>query len=58
VTLAGSYGRVEKLMPAHAASLWGAVKGHDAIWTYMSQYGPFAEINGFFRDDFPRRPKS
>lgn len=39
VTLAGRYGRVEKLEAKHAGSLWAAVKGHDAIWTYMSQYG-------------------
>jgi RimJ/RimL family protein N-acetyltransferase len=42
VTLKGRYGRVEKLSAGHAASLWAAVRGHDAIWTYMSQYGPFA----------------
>jgi RimJ/RimL family protein N-acetyltransferase len=42
VTLQGSYGRLEKLKSEHAATLWDAVKGYDAIWTYMSQYGPFA----------------
>ena len=42
VTLNGRYGRVEKLSAGHAASLWDAIRGHDAIWTYMSQYGPFA----------------
>jgi RimJ/RimL family protein N-acetyltransferase len=47
VTLAGRYGRVEKLNAGHAASLWEAVKGHDAIWTYMSQYGPFADAAEF-----------
>lgn len=47
VTLAGRYGRVEKLKAGHAASLWEAVKGHDAIWTYMSQYGPFADAAEF-----------
>jgi RimJ/RimL family protein N-acetyltransferase len=47
VTLQGRYGRVEKLRPEHAASLWDAVKGHDAIWTYMSQYGPFADAGEF-----------
>ena len=47
VTLVGNYGSVEKLIPAHAASLWHAVKGHDAIWTYMSQYGPFADATEF-----------
>jgi len=47
VTLAGRYGRVEKLRPDHAPALWDAVKGHDAIWTYMSQYGPFADAAEF-----------
>jgi RimJ/RimL family protein N-acetyltransferase len=47
VTLAGRYGRVEKLAPKHAGALWEAVKGHDAIWTYMSQYGPFADAAEF-----------
>ncbi len=42
VVLQGRYGRVEKLDARHAASLWEAVQGHDAMWTYMSQYGPFA----------------
>jgi len=47
VTLDGRCGGVEKLKPAHAASLWEAVKGHDVIWTYMSQYGPFADAAEF-----------
>jgi RimJ/RimL family protein N-acetyltransferase len=47
VTLQGRYGRVEKLAPRHAATLWEAVKGHDAIWTYLSQYGPFADGEEF-----------
>ncbi len=47
VTLAGRYGRVEKLMSAHASTLWDAVKGHDIIWSYMSQYGPFADAGQF-----------
>lgn len=47
VTLTGRYGRVERLKPAHAASLWAEVKGHDAIWTYMSFYGPFAGAEEF-----------
>ena len=52
VTLAGRYGRVEKLKAEHAASLWNAVRDHDAIWTYLSQYGPFAgteEFSGWVR---------
>lgn len=47
VLLQGRYGRVEKLDARHAASLWEAVQGHDAIWTYMSQYGPFADAAAF-----------
>jgi RimJ/RimL family protein N-acetyltransferase len=47
VTLNGRYGRIEKLNSGHAASLWEAVRGHDAIWTYMSQYGPFASAEEF-----------
>lgn len=41
VTLTGRFGRIEKLAPAHAASLWPAVKDDDRIWTYMPSYGPF-----------------
>jgi RimJ/RimL family protein N-acetyltransferase len=47
VTLQGRYGRVEKLDAAHASSLWDAVKGHDALWTYMPNYGPFADAAAF-----------
>ncbi len=47
VTLTGHYGRVEKLKAEHAASLWDAVRGHNAIWTYMSQYGPFSGADEF-----------
>ena len=32
--------------PRHGAALWQAVKGHDALWTYMS-YGPFADSPRF-----------
>ncbi|MGE0564308.1 MAG: GNAT family N-acetyltransferase [Pseudolabrys sp.] len=49
VTIEGRYGRIERLDPRHAASLWDAVKGHDAIWTYMSSYGPFADADEFVR---------
>jgi RimJ/RimL family protein N-acetyltransferase len=42
VTLEGRYGGVERLAQHHDAALWTAVKGHDAIWTYMS-YGPLAD---------------
>jgi RimJ/RimL family protein N-acetyltransferase len=47
VVLQGRYGRLEKLAPQHAATLWDAVKGHDAIWTYMSSYGPFGGADEF-----------
>lgn len=46
VTLQGRYGRVERLTQHHDAALWEAVKGHDALWTYMS-YGPFADFAAF-----------
>jgi RimJ/RimL family protein N-acetyltransferase len=47
VTIEGRHGRVERLDVRHAADLWQAVKGHDAIWTYMSAYGPFASAEQF-----------
>jgi RimJ/RimL family protein N-acetyltransferase len=47
VTLAGRYGRVERLGPQHAAALWEAVKDHDQIWTYLSTYGPFTDGAAF-----------
>jgi RimJ/RimL family protein N-acetyltransferase len=47
VTLAGRYGRVERLARHHDAALWKAVADHDAIWTYMSTYGPFADFAAF-----------
>jgi len=47
VTLSGRYGRVEKLTSAHAVTLWNAVKDDDTMWTYMSQYGPFADAGEF-----------
>jgi RimJ/RimL family protein N-acetyltransferase len=57
VTLQGRYGRVEKLQAQrHAADLWAAFKGHDAIWTYMSTYGPFAG-EADFRAWVPEREK-
>lgn len=46
VTLAGRFGRVERLAQTHAASLWEAVKGHDEIWAYMST-GPHANAGAF-----------
>jgi RimJ/RimL family protein N-acetyltransferase len=47
VTLQGQYGRVEKLGPAHAPTLWEAVKEYDSIWTYMPSYGPFPDPSAF-----------
>ena len=47
VTLQGRYGTIEKLDAArHGPSLWDALRGHDAVWTYMS-YGPFADGGAF-----------
>jgi RimJ/RimL family protein N-acetyltransferase len=43
VNLVGRFGQLVKLdAERHSAALWGAVKGHDQIWTYMA-YGPFAD---------------
>lgn len=47
VTLTGRYGSVERLNEQHAASLWSALEGHDTVWTYMSQYGPFTGADEF-----------
>lgn len=48
VTLEGRFGRVERLAPRHAASIWDNAKGQDAIWTYMA-YGPFPDAAAFAR---------
>jgi RimJ/RimL family protein N-acetyltransferase len=49
VVLEGRFGRVEKLdLARHAADLWHAAQGHDALWTYMA-YGPFADAAAFSR---------
>ena len=45
-TIAGRYGRLEKLQDHHAADLWNAVKGHDDLWTYMAD-GPFGDPQVF-----------
>jgi RimJ/RimL family protein N-acetyltransferase len=47
VTLQGRYGRVERLAQHHDEDLWEAVQGHDALWTYMSSYGPFPDFPTF-----------
>jgi len=47
VTLKGRFGTVERLNAArHDADLWEAVRGHDAIWTYLPA-GPFADAAAF-----------
>ena len=47
VTLKGRFGTVERLDAArHGADLWQAVRGHDAIWTYLPA-GPFADAAAF-----------
>ena len=41
VMLTGHHGKVERLDAAkHCAGLWAAMRGHDAIWTYLPP-GPF-----------------
>ncbi len=57
VIVKGRYGVVEKFdATKHAASLWEAVKGDDALWTYM-WYGPFAARGEFekFADTLAKR---
>ena len=47
VTLTGRFGTVERLDPAwHGATLWEAMRGHDALWAY-NPFGPFPEAAGF-----------
>jgi len=47
VTLAGRFGRVEKLDAArHGAPLWEGVRGDNSLWAYMG-YGPFADDKAF-----------
>ena len=47
VTLKGRYGHIEKLTAGHAADLWRVFEGHDAVWTYISTDGPFANFKDF-----------
>jgi RimJ/RimL family protein N-acetyltransferase len=57
VTLAGRYGRVERLDPArHGATLWERLKGYDEVWTYMSAYGPF-KSEAAFQEWLETRPQ-
>ncbi len=47
VTLRGRYGTVERLSAGrHRAALWMALRGHDAVWTYLAP-GPFADQAAF-----------
>jgi RimJ/RimL family protein N-acetyltransferase len=47
ISLSGRFGSVERLAPArHGDALWGELKGHDGLWTYML-YGPFADKPAF-----------
>jgi RimJ/RimL family protein N-acetyltransferase len=47
MTLQGRYGHLEKLAPRHAPDLWKVFAGHDAVWTYISTAGPFANETEF-----------
>lgn len=45
----GAYVRLEPLdANLHAAGLYGAYAGHDAVWDYMP-YGPFTSLAGYHR---------
>jgi RimJ/RimL family protein N-acetyltransferase len=47
ISLCGRFGSVERLVASrHGDALWGELKGHDRLWTYMS-YGPFADRPAF-----------
>ena len=47
VKLPGRYGTVERLSAGrHREALWTAMRGHDAIWTYLPA-GPFSEQTEF-----------
>ena len=49
VRLEGRFCRIEKFdLIRHAESLWSAVKGDDALWTYMA-YGPFGDEATFLK---------
>ncbi len=47
VSLAGRYGRVERLAPGHADGMWQALQAHNSIWTYSPSSGPFADATSF-----------
>src|SRR5262249_56747545 len=47
VTLAGRFGSVARLEASrHGEALWEELKGHDRLWTYMSD-GPFTDRTAF-----------
>lgn len=46
VMLMGNFGLIQKLDKMHAADLWDAVRGQDALWSYMG-YGPFDDEAAF-----------
>lgn len=46
ITLQGRFGHLENLKTGHAENLWQAVRGHDALWTYMYD-GPFTDEAAF-----------
>jgi RimJ/RimL family protein N-acetyltransferase len=49
VALAGRFGSVVRLDASrHGETLWQELKGHDRLWTYMSD-GPFADRAAFLR---------
>jgi RimJ/RimL family protein N-acetyltransferase len=49
VTLSGRFARLEKLASVHAAELWAGLKDAESVWTYMPNYGPFADAAAFAR---------
>ncbi len=46
--LQGQFARLERLEAAHAAGLFDAYIGHDALWDYMP-YGPFHAASAYHR---------
>lgn len=44
--MAGAHAELAPLTPAHAAPLWQAIAGDEALWAYMAA-GPFAGFEGF-----------
>jgi len=48
VTLSGQFGAVSRLdVKRDGANLWRVLRGHDRVWTYMGNYGPFADEEAF-----------